>query len=191
MRNGTVEVAQDATLDHSKAAKSLRLPLSSLGVVASPFLALSDLIKRRPPSVACREFVLVTSGVDPLGGGVSDPYLDASIDDAQRAGVVVYAIYTPSAGHSGHSFWRTNWGQNHLAQIAEATGGEDYMLGLGTPVSFGPYLTDIAEHLAHQYLATFLITPEKKPSFQSVRLTTEVPNAELVHSERVYVPVSH
>jgi hypothetical protein len=191
MRNGTVEVAQDATLDHSKAAKSLRLPLSSLGVVASPFLALSDLIKRRPPSAACREFVLVTSGVDPLGGGVSDPYLDASIDDAQRAGVVVYAIYTPSAGHSGHSFWRTNWGQNHLAQIAEATGGEDYMLGFGPPVSIGPYLTDIAEHLAHQYLATFLITPEKKPSFQSVRLTTEVPNAELVHSERVYVPVSH
>jgi hypothetical protein len=191
MRNGTVEVAQDVTADHLKVAKSLRLPLSSPGVVASPFLALSDLIKRWPASGARHEVILVTSGVDPLGGALIDPYLDAAIEHAQRAGVIVYGIYTPGAGHSGHSFWRMNWGQNHLAQIAEETGGESYMLGFGAPVSFAPYLSDIAEHLAHQYVVTFLVTPGKKAGFQSVRFTTEVPNAELVTAGKVYVPSSH
>jgi len=86
MRNGTVEVAQDMTADHAKAAKGLRLPLGAPGVVASPFLALSDLIKRWPATAARREVILVTSGVDPLGGGLQDPYLDTSIEQAQRAG---------------------------------------------------------------------------------------------------------
>ena len=190
MRNGTVQVVQDVTADHPKAAKSLRLPLSSPGVVASPFLALSDLIKRWPAGAARHEVILVTSGVDPLGGTLNDPYLDAAIEHAQRAGVIVYAIYTPSAGHSGHSYWRMNWGQNHLAQIAEETGGEAYMLGFGPPVSFAPYLAEIAEHLAHQYIVTFLITPGKKAGLQSVRFTTEVPNAEVVSAGRVYVPAT-
>ncbi len=188
MRNGTVEVAQDLTTDHPKTAKSLRLPLNSPGVVASPFLALSDLIKRWPASAARHEVILVSSGVDPLGGALLDPYLDTAIEHAQRAGIVVYAIYTPGAGHSGHSYWQMNWGQNHLAQIAEETGGESYMLGFGAPVSFAPYLTEIAGHLAHQYVVTFLITPGKKAGFQPVRLTTEVPNAELVSAGKVYVP---
>jgi len=188
MRNGTVQVAQDLTTDHPKAVKSLRLPLNSAGVVASPFLALSDLIKRWPASAARHEVILVSSGVDPLGGALLDPYLDTAIEHAQRAGIVVYAIYTPGAGHSGHSYWRMNWGQNHLAQIAEETGGESYMLGFGAPVTFAPYLTEIGEHLAHQYVVTFLITPGKKAGFQPVRLTTEVPNAELVSAGKVYVP---
>jgi hypothetical protein len=100
----------------------------------------------------------------------------------------VYAIYTPSAGHFGHSFWRMNWGQNHLAQIAEETGGEAYMLGFGPPVSFAPYLANVAEHLAHQYLVTFLIKPGNQAGFQAVRLATEVPNAEIVGASKVYVP---
>lgn len=191
MRNGTVQVERNLTADHPGAAKNLRLPLGYPGVMPSPFLALSDLIKRWPASAARREVILVTSGVDPLGGAQSDPYLDAASENAQRAGIIVYTVYTPSAGHSGHSYWRMNWGQNHLAQIAEETGGESYMLGFGPPVSFAPYLADIAEHLAHQYVVTFLITPGKKSGFQSVRFTTEVPNAELVAAGRVYVPAGH
>jgi hypothetical protein len=68
MRNGTVQVVQSLTADHPTAAQNLRLPLGSVGIVASPFLALSDLIKPWPASPARHEVVLVTSGVDPLGG---------------------------------------------------------------------------------------------------------------------------
>lgn len=188
MRNATVEVLQNPTTDHPKAAKALRLPLGYPGTMPSPFLSLSDLIKRWPATSARHEVVLVTSGIDPLGGGITDPYLEAAIEHAQRAGVIVYAIYTPTAGHGGHSFWLMNWGQNHLAQIAEETGGESYMLGFGPPVSFAPYLAELSEHLTHQYVVTFLVKPGNKADFQSVRFTTEVPNAEIVAAGRVYVP---
>lgn len=191
MRNGTILPGLGFTADHATAAKALRLPLGSPGAMPSPFLSLSDLIKRWPPSSARHEVVLISSGIDPLGGGISDPYLYAAIEHAQRAGVVVYAIYTPAAGHGGHSFWRQEWGQNHLAQIAEETGGESYMLGFEPPVAFEPYLADISQHLSHQYLVNFLIAPRAKAGYQAVRMTTEVPNAELVHADKVYVPAIH
>jgi len=190
MRNGTVQIAQDLTSDHPMAAKALRLPFGSPGVSPSPFLSLSDLIKRWPASQARREVIMISSGIDPLGGALVNPYLDASIEHAQRAAIVVYAIYTPAAGHSGHSYWRENWGQNHLAQLAEETGGESYMLGFGAPVSFAPYLAEISAHQAHQYVVKFLISPGKKAGFESVRLTTEVPNAEIVSAGKVYVPAA-
>ncbi len=190
MRNGMVELRQDLTADHSRAAQALRVPLSSAG--ASPYLALSDLIKRWPGGAKSRRaVVMVTSGVDPLGGpGLVDPYLDSAIEDAQRNEVIVYGIYMPAAGHSGHSFFRINWGQSHLAQLAEETGGEAYMLGFEPPISFAPYLDDIAAHLMHQYRVTFLMTPERKGGFRDVRFATEVPNAELVAASKVYVAAS-
>jgi hypothetical protein len=188
MRNGTVQMTQDLTPDHAKSAKGLRLPIGFPGASPSPFLSISDLIQRWPPSPARHEVLMITSGIDALGGEIQDPYLDEAIEHAQRAGVVVYAIYTPASGHEGHSYWRMNWGQNHLAQIADETGGESYMLGFAPLVSFAPYLTELAEHLAHQYVLTFLAKPGNKAGFQSVRLTTEVPNAELVSAGKVYVP---
>jgi hypothetical protein len=191
MRNGTVDIVQSFTADHNHAAQSLRLPLSSFGAMASPYLSLSDLIKHWPGNSMRREVVLVSSGVDPLGGlGTVDPYLDSAIEDAQRNGIIVYAIYAPGLGHSGHSVWRMDWGQSHLAQLAEETGGEAYMLGFGAPVSVEPYLADITEHLGHQFRVTFLMKPGKKPEFQDVRFVTEVANAELVSAHRVYVPGS-
>lgn len=189
LRNGIVEIRQTPTLDHAKAAAALRIPMSSIGTIASPYLSLSELIKHWPAGSMRREVVMITSGDDPLGGiGPSNPYADAATDDAQRAGIVVYAIYTPGIGHAGHSYWRENWGQNHLAQLAEETGAEAYVMGFGPPVSFAPYLEDLAQHLSHQYLLTFLMKPERKASFQSVKLRTEVPNVELIAPNRVYVP---
>ncbi len=192
LRNGTVEIRQTPTSDHAKAAGALRIPISSIEIMASPYLSLSDLIKRWPAGSQRREVLLITSGDDPLGGiGPVNPYVDAAIDDAQRAGIVVYAIYTPGIGHAGHSYWRASWGQNHLAQLAEETGAEAYEIGFGPPVSFAPYLDDLAQHLSHQYLLTFLAKPDKKASFQPIKLRTEVPDVELIAPHRVYVPAGH
>jgi len=63
-------------------------------------------------------------------------------------------------------------------------------LGLETPVSFAPYLEDLSRKLNHQYLLAFLPKPEKKPGLQSVKVRTEVPNAELIAADRVYVPAT-
>ena len=100
MQNGIGRVEQSPTSDHASAAKALRLPLGIGGVNASPYISLSDLIKRWPASTARREVFMASDGVDPYYGvgDLQDPYLDAAIDDAVRACIVVYDVYTPGAG---------------------------------------------------------------------------------------------
>lgn len=190
MRYGTVETVQNFTKDHAQAGKALRMPLSSSGVSASPYLSISDLIKRWPESAARREVFVVSSGIDPLYRGPDDPYLKEAIERAQRAGIQIYAIYASGSGHFGHSFRRFNWGQSNLSQLADETGGEFYVQGFQTPIAFKPFLDQFADRLRHQYRLTFLAKPEKKAAYQHIRLETEVPNAELVAADRVYVPAA-
>jgi hypothetical protein len=191
MQNGTAQVLQNLTADHMLASKALRLPLGHAGANASPYFSLGDLIKRWPANSERREVLMITDGIDRYwGSGPDNAYVDSVIEQAQRAGIVVFSIYTPGEGHYGHSFWRMNWGQNYLSQVGDETGGEAYYLGNGAPVSFAPYLEDITRRLGRQYLLTFLAKPQKKAGMQRVKLQTEVPNAELVSADRVYVPVA-
>jgi hypothetical protein len=131
---------------------------------------------------------MISSGIDPLyGTGSLNPYLTRAIDAAQRAGTVVHSIYFGSAGHLGHSTWRINWGQNYLAQLSDETGGEFYWQGFSNPVSFAPYLNDLSQHLSNQHLLTFQAPRPAKPSFEQIKVTTEVPHVTLVAPSRVYV----
>jgi hypothetical protein len=190
MQNGVAKIVQDLTSDHAQAAKALRLPMGMRGTNGSPYFALSDLIKRWPQSTARREILMATDGVDLYYGSrdLSDPYVAEAIDDAQRAGIVVSAIYTPGVGHFGHSYWQTYWGQLYLAQLADKTGGEAYDIGFtGSPVSFVPYLDDVTHRLNHQYLLTFLAAPPKKAGWQSIKLRSEVSRVDLVSADKVYV----
>ncbi len=192
MRDGTVQNVQNPTTDHTQAAKSLRLPLGDPGASPSPYFpyfSVGDLIKRWPETSVRREILMISDGIDRFyGSGPSDPYVDATIEQAQRAGIIIYSIYSPGVGHYGHSLWRINWGQNYLSQVSDETGGESYYLGFGPAVSFVLYLDDLTHRLTHQYLLTFLAKPEKKGGMQRIKLRTEVPNAELVTATSVYVP---
>jgi hypothetical protein len=203
MRNGVVDVAHRFTTDHAKVAETIRIPLGEAGAMASPYLSIVDSIKRWPtdsighqvlmnrwPDIPIRHEILVISdGIDRFGGtGIGNPYVDAAIVEAQRAGVIVYAMYAGGVGRFGRSIWRINWGQNYLSQVAEETGGESFYLGFETPISFTPYLDELDLRLNHQYLLAFFAKPEKKAGLQRVKLRTEVPNAELVAAEKVYVP---
>jgi hypothetical protein len=193
MQNGTAKVVQDLTSDHALAAKALRLPMGVGGINASPYFSLSDLIKRWPESTARREVLMVSDGIDHYygGGDLDDPYLSSAIDDALRADIAVFAIYTPGVGHDSHSYWRTYWGQIYLSRVADETGGESYYIGFnGPPVSFHPFLDDLEHRLTHQYLLTFIPKPQKKSGMQRVKVATEVSNAELVSAGKVYVPAS-
>jgi hypothetical protein len=114
--------------------------------------------------------------------------VNSAIDDAQRAGIVVNAIYARAAGHFGHTFWRITQGQNFLSELSDATGGEAYYLAESSPVSFTPYFNEIAERMKHQYWLAFEAQPGKKSGLQKVKVTTEVHNAEVVAPSRVYVP---
>jgi len=191
MQNGTAKVEQSPTTDHALAAKALRLPLGIGGVNVSPYFSLTDLIKRWPQSPARREVLMVSDGIDRFygSGDLQDPYLDEAIDNTLRAGIVVFAIYSPGAGHFGHAYWPNYWGQLYLSKLAEETSGEAYYIGFtGSPVSFSPYLEEMGRSLEHQYWVTFIVKPEKKSGWQKIKVMTEVPNAELISAHKVYVP---
>lgn len=190
MQDGVGKIVQNPTSDHDQAAKTLRLPIGMAGINGSPYFSVSDLIKRWPASTDRREILMVSDGTDPYYGGhdPSDPYLEAAIDDAQRAGIVVSAIYTPGAGHFGHSYWQTYWGQLYLAQLTDSTAGEAYDIGFaGPPVSFSPYLEDLGRRLTHQYFLTFLAKPPKKAGWQKIKVRTELSGVDLVSADKVWV----
>jgi hypothetical protein len=190
MRDGVARIEQNLTNDHTQASKALRLPVGIPGVNGSPYFSLGDLIKRWPESPERREVLMISDGIDRYygSGDMTDPYVDTAIDEAQRAGILVSAIYNPGVGHVSHSYWQTYWGQLYLSQVADKTGGEAYYLGLsGAPVSFTPYLEDLTRRLNHQYFLTFLAKPPKKADLQPVKLRTEVRNVDLVSASKVYV----
>ncbi len=191
MRYGTAVIAQELTNDRVRAARALRLPTGDAGASASPYFSISDLIKRWPQTGKRREILMITDGFDRFyGTGAANPYVETAIEQAQRAGILIYSIYTRGAG-GGRGFWRLNWGQNYLSQVSDETGGEAYYIGSDEPVSFVPYLDDLAGRLSRQYLLTFLAKPENEPRMQSIKLRTEVPNAELIAADRVYVPAGN
>src|SRR5579875_1160417 len=146
MRNGMAAFTQQFTNDHAAAANSIRVAYGPGGADVSPYDSLTDAVKHWPTAPADRKVVvMISSGVEALGGGwePENPYVNAGIVSAQKAGLIVYTIYSPRVGHWGHSYWRATWGQNFLSQLSDETGGEFYTIGYGSPVSFQPFLQQI------------------------------------------------
>ncbi|HKF06211.1 MAG TPA: hypothetical protein VKB49_28095 [Candidatus Sulfotelmatobacter sp.] len=190
MQNGIARVLQEPTTEHDQAAKALRLPMGVGGANSSPYFALSDLVKKWPHSNERRAVLMVSDGIDRYygTGDLQDPYLEAAIDEAAKAGIIVSAIYSPGAGHFGHSYWLNYWGQIYLSELADKTGGEAYYIGFtGAPVTFTPYLESLNRRLGNQYLLEFLAKPPKKAGWAPIRLRTEVQNVDLVSAGRVWV----
>lgn len=187
-RNGEAVVAQDFTNDHALAAKALRLPMGP-GAFSSPYFALQDLMKRWPSTGERRSILLVSSGIDYFHGNFpTSPDLDTTIEHAQKQNINVWSIYFPDAGHRTRSFFLLTRAQSDLSRLAEETGAESYYLGITAPVTFKPYLDELATHLANQYLLTFNGSGGAKGRFERVRITTELPNVEFFHASQAFLP---
>jgi hypothetical protein len=190
MRNGMAAFTQNFTSDHTMAANSIRIAFGPGGADVSPYDSLTDAVKKWPASNAARkEVIMISSGIEGLGGGYmpDNPYVNAGITSAQKAGIVVYTIYDPSVGHLGHAFWRNTWGQNFLSQLSDETGGEFYTIGFGSPVSFQPFLQQILIHMEHQYLLRFEAKPEQKSGLQPVRIAVIEKDVSIAAPDKVFV----
>jgi hypothetical protein len=184
MQNGHVVEAQPFTTDHTLAATTLHLPDGIPGMSASPYICLSDLVKKWPASGAhkARFAIMITDGVDPYNGSTSvmnqdSPYVKASIEDAQRAGVAVSAIYFSDAGITGNE--ADNSGQSYLAQLTQATGGVSYWEGVGNPVSMAPFLKMFQAAIAETYVATFNAPLGKDPTRDMVHVNFSAAKVKL------------
>jgi len=189
MRNGEVNVASKDggfSTDHAAVAEALRLPLSAAGVDASPYFCLSEFSKHWPSNQPGARFVLMlTNGVDPYNGSTSplnqdSPYVQTAQEDAERAGVAVYAISYAEAGFRGRRGAGFS-GQNYLSQVAEATGGESLWQGIGNPVDLQPFLKEFNKDISESYTISFMAgaAREKGDTLDRFKLKTSQPGIKI------------
>jgi len=193
-RNGVVIVAQDVTADREAVIKALRIPIGRTGATGGIFLSLASVAKSiRSTPDRRTAILLLSSGIDTFRGIASttpsmNPDLDSAIREAQRKGITVYSIYVSPSAHFQHSFFLVTNGQGCLARLGDETGGEAYFSGTITPINMQPFLEEMAEHLAHQYIVTFDARPGKKPGLATIKVRTEVSGAEVEAPSEAFIP---
>jgi len=194
MQNGRAVPTQTFTLDHQAATKAVRMPLGIPGGNGSPYFVISDVAKKWPSKepAARREILMISDGVNRYSDQAfdpNDPYFLSAIQDAQKAGIIVYSIYYRGAGMLDRNPGVTNGGQNYLTGLSQATGGHSYMLGLSNPVSLSPYLDDLSRRLQNQYELTFLNPHESKANLADLKVKIQTPGVEIEAPSRA--PITH
>lgn len=185
LRTGSLQVRQKFTGDLERAAKALRIPVSSTAVSPyNPFSQTRDALKRfESQPVGRRAVLLLSDGID-ISRGVENSSpgagfdLQRAINEAQRLGVAVYSIYEPTAG-SANSVLVGN-GQGSLNRLSNETGGRAFFQGTGAPVDISRFLRDVDSLLSRQFALTYLSThPEK--GFHKVRVVADVGGGDLYY----------
>jgi hypothetical protein len=187
--------AQPFTPDRERAIKSLRIPMGRINEGSSIYLSLVDLIKHWPSDGRRRMVLLVSDGVDLFHGVLnSQPGLNndlqQAIDQSQKEGVIVDAIFASGASHFSHNIFLIDNGQGCLARLALETGGTAFTPTLETPVSFSPYLRQIAGSIRNMYLLTFRAALPAQAGYERIDLSAEPNGIELLGPSRVYLPAA-
>jgi VWFA-related protein len=185
LSSGSLRVRQKFTGDLERAAKSLRIPLSTTSASPyNPFVLTRDAIKRfESQPVGRRAVLLVSDGID-LSRGFSNSSPAASVDlqrtvnEAQRLGVAVHSIFAPTVG-SGDLTLVTN-GQGSLNRLSEETGGRAFFNGTQAPISIDQFLREVDSLLSRQFALTYLSTHPDK-GFHKVRVVAGMAEGEIIY----------
>jgi hypothetical protein len=180
IHDGALKIAENPTIDHDRAARALRAPSGS--TAGNPYAALADLIAKWPQKTVRREVIMVSAGM------ANPADVETSVHDAERAGIVVYALYNPTNDYLVRDWSKVDAGLVNLASLSYETGGEAYFVGHTPPLSVEPFLADISEHLAHQYLVKFRVTPALDSAFQPILIMPADSDRELMKPERIWIP---
>ena len=188
IQEGLLKIAENPTLDRDLAVKALSAPTGSKP--SNPFSAVTELIKIWPHNASRHTILMISNGVDPgASEELQNPSADAAIAAAERASVTVFAIYHPSADYVTANFSKIYSGQVQLAHLANESGGEAYFLSFGPLPSLAPFLSDISDHLANQYLVEFLASPAPPPGeLQPVAVKSTIKDMDLMAPDKVWVP---
>jgi VWFA-related protein len=185
LSSGSLRVRQKFTNDLERAAKSLRIPLSSTAASPyNPFSLTRDAVKRFESQPIGRRAVLVVSdGID-LSRGLTNSSPAQSLDlqrlinESQRLSVAVYTMYAPSVG--GGDLSLVNNGQGSLQRLSDETGGRAFFQGSSAPVSLDQYLRELDVLLSRQFALTYLSTHPDK-GFHRVRVVANTGDAEIFY----------
>lgn len=190
--NGTLQAASQFNPDLEAVAKTVRMPTGTYGAASSIYQSLLQLIGGWPVTGARREVLLFSDGFDYLRKERFSPDVQLTIDKAQQAGIMIHAIYEPTAGRPGRNRRIINIGQGNLNQICDGTSGYAFFSGDRAPLSIDPYVSQVGMVLKNQYFLTFATTPSKngKGEYRSIKVLTERRDVELKAADKVFVPGS-
>lgn len=186
MGAGSLRVRQRWITNTERAASSLRIPLGTASAAPfNPYVQIREGLRRFESIPAGRRAMLViTDGLD-ISRGVSSSSpsqsidLDRAIREAQRRSVAVYSFYAPTLGGTANARGLlVSNAQGSLERLTDDTGGRAFFQGIGTPVSFAPYLRDLTQALNNQYALTYLSTNPGK-NFNRIEVRTQVPEVKL------------
>lgn len=188
--NGTVQVASQFNPDLEAVAKTVRMPTGSYGANSSIYQSLMQMIAGWPVTGARREILLFSDGFDYLRRERFSPDVSATIEKAQQAGIVIHAIFEPTAGRPGVNRRVINFGQGNLNQITDGTGGNAFFSGDSAPLSIDVYVSQVSMILKNQYFLTFATPRGKngKGEFRGFKVLTERRDVEIKAPDKVFVP---
>ncbi|HYG83072.1 MAG TPA: hypothetical protein VD861_21930, partial [Pyrinomonadaceae bacterium] len=188
IKSGSLDVRQRFTADLERAAESLRVPIGSASAAPyNPYVEIVEGLRRfEAMPKGRRALLVVTDGLD-ISRGVDSSLPSQSVDlqrairEAQRQGVAVYSFYAPSVTSStlGRISLISN-GQSSLEMLADETGGRAFFQGTGAPVSFDPFLRELAGTLSRQLALTYLSTHPKK-GYHRIKVTSNVEGVKIEH----------
>jgi len=188
--NGVTQAVAPFSTDHDAVASKVRITIGQSGASTSIFLSLMDVMSKWHPSGARREILVIADGIDRFRGDPDSPDVAATIEKAQKAGIMIHTLYARGGGREGRNLFRVNYGQSNLAQMADGTGGEAFFQGLETPISFTPFLEQLDMVLHNQYSLTFTTarSTKKNGELRGFKVSTEQHNVEISAARYVWVP---
>ncbi len=151
---GTLQVRQPFTNDLDKAARSLRMPLSSTAASPyNPYVEVIEALRSFNASEKGRNAILLISdgldtsrGFDVTSSGHTLD-LEGAIKQANDRNVAIYAFYAPAVGLTSRSRLAASYGQNSLNRLANDTGGKAFFQGTTGFVSFDSYFERLRRSL--------------------------------------------
>ena len=155
---GSLQVRQPFTTDLEKAAKSLRIPLSSAtSAPFNPYVEVLEALKKFDSSWSnANAVLLVSDGLDISRGFDSTAAghtldLDRVIKESNKRNVSVFSFYAPSVGLTSRNRVAASYGQSSLNRLGDETGGKAFFQGTSGFVTFDSYFKRLKETLNRQY----------------------------------------
>ena len=130
---------------------------------------------------------MISDGIDrQVHSMPDDPYVLASIADAVKAHIVVYAIIGGALAASITPIRRQHR-PKPMQEVTQETGGKNFWEGLGNPVSFQPYFEELTRRLRDQYELGFVAPIKGKPEVESFKLKLSAPGDDVSAPQQVLV----
>ncbi|HMG75056.1 MAG TPA: hypothetical protein VK582_16255 [Pyrinomonadaceae bacterium] len=155
---GSLQVRQPFTTDLNRAAKSLRILISSNSASAyNPYVEVIEALKKFDSSWQGHNAVLLISdGLDTSRGFDSTAAghtvdIDRTIAEANRRNTAIFSFYAPSVGLTSRSYVAASYGQSSLNRVSHDTGGRAFFQGTTGFVTFDSYFSRLRAELNRQY----------------------------------------